>query len=434
MTKLSARIALMAFLFTAALLCRGVRAEEDGIDIFLKAIDPQGPAVIKTAAVAYEMTKELGSKTEEEIQAECDLMIANYQDMNNKPLDEAAIRQVTDAVRAKYSQGQTISGLVRFDYSQDPYRYTEIQFTVGGHTTTVIQKQEKSGPKGKTEAAQLESPSTVFISNTPTAAAKCEEFGRFRGLMAGLFTAEIPDQKDLSPRDRIIEVTKALCGGSDEARVFEIVETKPYDNGSTAYTLECGVGEKVTRRCTIVPEMGYICTKAATFNFRTGDPIEEYEADDFVKQPHSDLWYPTHYTERQYNPQTGALTQQCRYTIDQDSLVLNEPMTPEDFALEISANCGVIDAREGKNTNYVAVEPGELTLEPGGFDLEKLSWLKKPGEISSTPPSNTAQSNTSPSDSPSPAGEPKPLVRILLIAGGLLIIAAALVVRWLRNK
>ena len=434
MTKLSARIALMAFLFTAALLCRGVRAEEDGIDIFLKAIDPQGPAVIKTGTVAYELSKELGGKTEEEIQAECDQMIAIQQDINNKPLDEAAIRQVTDSVRAKYSQPRMISDLLCFDYSQEPYRYTKTELTIDGHTSTVIQKQEKGVPKDKAESAQFEPPITVFLSNTPVYITKCEEFGRVRGGMSGLLTVEIPDQKDLSPRDRIIEVTKMLCGGSDEARVFEIVETKPYDNGSTAYTLECGVGEKVTQRYTIVPEMGYICTKAEIFNFRTGDPIEEYEADDFVKQPHSDLWYPTHYTERRYNPQTGALTEQGRYTIDQDSLVLNEPMTPKDFALEISANCGVIDAREGKNTNYVAVEPGELTLEPGGFDLEKLSWLKKPGEISSTPPSNTAPSNTSPSGSPSPAGEPKPLVRILLIAGGLLIIAAALVVRWLRGK
>ena len=81
MIKISARVVLLALLFTAAAVChRAAAAEEDGVEIFLKAIDPEGPAAIKTGNIFYQRCVDYGPMTEEDIQAICQKVITRQKE------------------------------------------------------------------------------------------------------------------------------------------------------------------------------------------------------------------------------------------------------------------------------------------------------------------------------------------------------------------
>lgn len=94
------------------------------------------------------------------------------------------------------------------------------------------------------------------------------------------------------------------------------------------------------------------------------------------------LYWPMVCTEAKYDRVTGNLIERKSYHFQQLSLKLNQEMSPEDFSVGFRRGTIVLDGRGGKNDLFVAYKTGDLSLAPGGLDLEKKSWLRKhqPGE------------------------------------------------------
>ena len=164
--------------------------------------------------------------------------------------------------------------------------------------------------------------------------------------------------------------------------MFEVVETKPFMDFGEAKTLESRVGGKVVQRNVIVPNLGYISPLTQYYDYETGNLTEEYTAKDFVMIGSTGLYWPMVCTEAKYDRVTGNLIERKSYHFPPLSLKLNQEMSPEDFSVGFRRGTIVLDGRGGKNDLFVAYKTGDLSLAPGGLDLEKKSWLRKhqPGE------------------------------------------------------
>ncbi|MBQ6618596.1 MAG: hypothetical protein IJH68_00430 [Thermoguttaceae bacterium] len=380
------RLARCVMFFTVAFLGQSGRAEEDGIDIFLKAvISQQIQSPITSGAISYEKKVTIGDRTEEEIKKESDQLIADFKnDVPDHPYIKEIISGVPERVRAAYSRTRTISGRFRFDYSQKGCKFAEDQFTYEDFPESPlrsIKKQVSGRFSDRTEAAmELPLSSTIFVGSTAPNMVQFHQLGRLRGILVTGVSAIVEGKGERVAKEEIRQHFKKICEDNRDISVLKIAEIKPFEDGSTSYTLESAVADKVTQRFTIVPSMGYICPKIEFYDPSSGNLVKEYEAKEFVKLPRSGIFYPTHYTESDYNASTGKLTKKVEITIHQETLSLNEPMSPKDFSLEVPEGFRVYDSRDGGDAHYTAEEAGVLTLESDGLDLDKKPWLRKTTE------------------------------------------------------
>ena len=412
-----------AFMFTAVLMCGVCFAEEDGIDIFLKAvISQQSQSKIFSGQGTYDMSKGL-DKTEEEIQEEIDSTIALIK--QTLPPDHSQLKNIIEGypetVRAYYAEKHIFSGTFRFDYSQKDWHYIENQIIYDDDSerpVTVIEKRDARKLTAPVDAAMFDpSISQVMVNNTRSSVAEFNQFGRVRGMMVYLISAVVKEKGERLAREEIKEKTKKISGDKEGVTVMKITEKKPFDNGATAYTIESSAADQVSQRYVIVPALGYICPKIEYYDPQTGGLFQEYEASDFVLHQRSGLYYPTRYRETVYDPSTGRMRENKEYTIHQETLSLNETMSPKDFFIEVPEGLRVVDNRVG-GEEYIAEASGVLTLEPDGLALDKKSWLRK--TIAAPPNIYTTYYKNA-------------LPRILLMALGAALIVFALV-RRRRNK
>ena len=420
------------------LLIRGVGlAEEEGIDIFLKAVvSQQTGSVIFSGEASYEMNGGV-SKTDEEIQKEAELIVAEHNTISpgRSPLD---LQEVLENLRAQYAEQRRVSGNFRFDYSQKELQYVETQMIYDDNDenpVTVIEKRDPRslGNKKSVESAMFDSSiSQVIVSHTWTKLAEFEQFGRARGVSALLVSALVQEKGEDAAREGILELTKKLYGnkedsGDEDVSILKIVDRQPYENDATAYTIETAVKGQVTQRYVIVPEMGYICPKIEIFDNKTGKLIQEYEASDFVLHQSSGLYYPTRYREFKNDRLSGSKSESWEYVIDQETLSLNEKMSPNDFTLDLPKGTVVADSRDGNSITFIAEESGTLSLEADGFVLDKLSWLRNAAD-------GLSKSNHEP-DPDQPRVQPRgSLPRILLAALGIMLILLAVIIRRRKRK
>lgn len=382
MLKSLMKLALLALWAAASSICF---AEEDGLDLFLKAIENQQKgAAILSGKGSFEMTKGFGVKTEEEIQAEIDRKIAQYkEDMAGDPGLDQLIERVPQAVREQYGKTQKFSGSFHFDNSKEDYLYFEIQLIFSGGAdkpVTTIEKRSKDPKSPKTVNVLLDvGASQTFIGDSPYDYMDFSQFGRVRGGMARFVDAIAADKETKDVKSKFKTLLTAIGGNKENTKILEIAETKPFDNGSTAYTLESSVDGKVFQRCVIVPERGYVCPLIETYIPTTGNPLETYVSNDFIEV--SGIYYPTNCVEKKFDVTTGKLTEETSYKIDKETITLNEEESPKAFSIDVPEGCSVADCRDGKTESYRATAQGSLSLDEGGLDLKKASWLGKPGEI-----------------------------------------------------
>ena len=416
------RLTSWTLIFMAVLMCGVCFAEEDGIDVFLKAvISQQTQSKIFSGQGTYDMSKGL-AKTEEEIQEEIDYEIAKMKQMiPNHPQLKNIIEGYPKAVRARYAEKCVFSGAFRFDYSQKDWHYIENQMIYDGDSerpVTVIEKRDARKLTAPVDAAMFDpSISQVMVNNTRSSVAEFNQFGRVRGMMVYLISAVVKEKGERLAREEIKEKTKKISGDKEGVTVMKITEKKPFDNGATAYTIESSAAGQVSQRYVIVPALGYICPKIEYYDPQTGGLFQEYEASDFVLHQRSGLYYPTRYRETVYDPSTGRMRENKEYTIHQETLSLNETMSPKDFFIEVPEGLRVVDNRVG-NEEYIAEASGVLTLEPDGLALDKKTWLRK--TIAAPPNIYTTYYKNA-------------LPRILLMALGVVLIVFALA-RRRRNK
>ncbi|MBQ1456693.1 MAG: hypothetical protein IIZ25_12690 [Thermoguttaceae bacterium] len=282
----------------------------------------------------------------------------------------------------------------------------------------MIEKRDARKPTAPVDAAMFDpSISQVNVNNTQSSVAEFSQFGRVRGMMVYLISTVVKEKGERLAREEIKEKTKKISGDKEGVTVMKITEKKPFNDGATAYTIESSAAGRVSQRYIIVPALGYICPKIEYYDPRSGGLFQEYEASDFVLHQRSGLYYPTRYRETVYDPSTGRMRENKEYTIHQETLSLNEPMSPKDFFIEVPEGLRVVDNRVG-GEEYIAEASGVLTLEPDGLALDKKSWLRK--TIAAPPNIYTTYYKNA-------------LPRILLMALGAALIVFALV-RRRRNK
>ena len=396
---------LLAFVSAALLQALPVSAGEDGLDLFLDAVEAQlGDGGIVSGSGSYNITLTPGPRSEEEIQAEIDREIAMLkEDAEANPAVreavEAAIENVPRDIRAKCTVVRRFYGSFRFDYSEKNTEYVEKAFSeyfvkedsaladLPERETVMIQKRDLGGGRPSAEKAVYEmKASQVTVDDIPAAAEDFRTFGRIRSSTADLVRSLYAREGGVAAREKVkAQLTEVFGGmriGDADVKMFEVVETKPFMDFGEAKTLESRIGGKIVQRNVIVPNLGYISPLTQYYDYETGNLTEEYTAKDFVMIGSTGLYWPMVCTEAKYDRVTGNLIEKKSYHFQQLSLKLNQEMSPEDFSVGFRRGTIVLDGRGGKNDLFVAYEAGDLSLAPGGLDLEKKSWLRKhqPGE------------------------------------------------------
>ena len=386
------RLSQVLFVITLALLFspvgqtpqglaeEGAEDSEDGIDLFIKAaISEQTDSRIFSGAISYEVTISQ-SQTEEEIQKESKRLLGNIKEKYpDLPGVDSLIEKTPEALKAARST-KTNDCFIRFDCSKKGYEFIQTSVTNKDlpekHRHFLTRRHIGLFSVKNDTAVLFSNVPTVFVSGSGFSWAQMEQFGHLRGILATGIGAFVKKKGKAVAKEEVKQLFKKINGDNQDLSIMKIVETKPFEDGSTAITLETSVAGKVTQRFTIVPSMGYVCPKIEFYDSFSGNLVEEYEAREFVKHQGSGIYYPTYYTESNYNASNGKLTEKREYTIHQETLSLNEPMSPKDFTLEVAEGFEVYDTRGGKNAHYAADQAGVLTLEPDGLDLDKMPWLR----------------------------------------------------------
>ena len=396
---------LLAFVSAALLQALPVSAGEDGLDLFLDAVEAQlGDGGIVSGSGSYNITLTPGPRSEEEIQAEIDRQIAMLkEDAEANPAVreavEEAIENVPRDIRAKCTAERLFCGSFRFDYSEKNTEYIKKGVSeyfrgevleradILERETVMIQKRDLGGGRPSAEKAVYEmKASQVIVDDVPAAAEDFRTFGRIRSSMADLVRSLYAREGGAAGREKVKAQLNEVFGGmrigDADIKMFEVVETKPFMDFGEAKTLESRVGGKIVQRNVIVPNLGYISPLTQYYDYETGNLTEEYTAKDFVMIGSTGLYWPMVCTEAKYDRVTGNLIERKSYHFQQLSLKLNQEMSPEDFSVGFRRGTIVLDGRGGKNDLFVAYKTGDLSLAPGGLDLEKKSWLRKhqPGE------------------------------------------------------
>lgn len=376
---------------------------EDGFDLLLNAIDTQETlSPVLTGRGDFDLTITPGEKSEEEIQKEIEEVQAieeliHRDDPNRERL---LYEDIPRSVRSRYTEKKHLSGTFQFDYSKEGVEYAKesqipetgkksnpeavpdengvVVINANDLPSTLIERRETSkGGRPKAETAHGGTTlSSVVVSDTLVDIGRFSHFGRLHKEHVLLLNSLVKQFGGISgAKEKLNAMKETSRENGADSKLFEIVETKPFEGGAESFIIESSVDGKVTERYAIVPALGYVCPLIQRYN--DGKPSLEYIASDYVRDEKSGLYYPLTYEESFFEQETGNLASKRVYKIKRETLALNEPMSPEDFALDVSEKQIVVDKRGGRNESYTADTPGRLTLAPHGLDLKKQSWLTK---------------------------------------------------------
>ncbi len=217
---------------------------------------------------------------------------------------------------------------------------------------------------------------TAFISNEFFGLPEFHRFGRMQGSFVHNAIRTLLDDTSRSKfvfPPKGIEKFKSFL--TESGLEFSIAGEKEYDNGATATVLEVKKGDKVAERFWVDASKGYICPLIEGFDLE-GDGVREIKSSNFFLHRESGLWFPTQHSDKTYAATTGETVHFFTYQIDPSTFTINQPVSDEEFCIDIPVDGKVKDNRGGKNRSYVADQPGTLSLAKGGLDLDRMSWLR----------------------------------------------------------
>jgi len=224
-----------------------------------------------------------------------------------------------------------------------------------------------------------------------------QKYGRIQGIFSKTATLSMLDSNNL---DRFIflphkveEFKKTMDQLSRQfgVSILQISGKTPYDEGaSNAVVLESKNAMGIVyMRYWIDPSRGYICPLAQQYSPENGKIIQEYSAKNYFLHERSGLWYPQECEEKTWDVQNNILLESRQYKINPATFQINQPVSDDEFSIDIAENMVVVDERENPNAVYVATKNGALSLAKGGLDLDKMPWLAKDEKFEFVPHPST---------------------------------------------
>jgi len=289
--------------------------------------------------------------------------------------------RMVDELERTLREGQLTPQHLRGTYL---YRFTDDQqrqslFTVfyqnipdrQSMPTTVI---SEAGPQRVTSAYLNTEGRALTVLRYPGFVANFYQMGRIKGE---------PINNLLNEAERTgVGVASILTNAG-----YQVTGTETYDDNSQMYLVELRRNGRLVERYGIDPSKGYICPIVQVFDEETGHLTEEYISRGFFLHAGSGLWFPTSFLAKRYNALTGELVSRQEYTINAETIRINQPVSEHEFSIDIPAGFRVDDVRTDTSIRYTAHSEGVVSLAPGGLDLGNMGWLSREMSIDDFIPS-----------------------------------------------
>lgn len=221
----------------------------------------------------------------------------------------------------------------------------------------------------------------VVVEDIPRQPFECQHFGRHYGFIARRLCTTLLKHSD----EKFVFSEKGKQAVVDYMKEhnwqFVLAGTANYDDIQQATVLEIRKGDIVVERYWIDPARGYICPLIQCFDDQ-GKLELERKASKYFLHEKSGLWYPEVFEEmNMWSPITGKITR--KFILNKSTFQLNQPVSDEEFAIDIPEKMSVYDSRNGKGRTmkYIAMQPGVLSLAKGGLDLDQMDWLMREGDL-----------------------------------------------------
>jgi hypothetical protein len=227
------------------------------------------------------------------------------------------------------------------------------------------------------------------VSTSNYSVVQFQKFGRIQDMFSKTATISMLDSKNLDRfiflPDKIAEFKKTIeqLKNQSNLSILQVVGSTPYDDArGSAIILESRNDKGIVyMRYWIDPSRGYICPLAQQYSPENGKILIEYSARNYFLHEKSGLWYPQECEEKTWDARSDSLLESRQYRINPVTFQINQPVSDEEFSIDIVENMVVVDERVTPNVVYVTTESGSLSLAQGGLDLDQMSWLVKEEKV-----------------------------------------------------
>jgi hypothetical protein len=360
-----------------------------GIDLFIEACHWQGtnPAMIRTGYAEFEVAVTTTLPTDADIRAEIDSRcqgireaIATQPDPKIRAVYETALTKIPELVRVRRTgkkqsrikvlfAGNSPSGKRRYDVANyDP--------AIGGWERPVFALRRDASKEGGDNAMYDESALMATLGKTTYGVVEFQAFGRMQGTPSRFATAALLQNSDpdlFKFSHGAVEKFKA-----DVAQLarpgtidpYQLAGKTTYERGAVAYIVETRAkpADALLQRYWIDPSRGHVCPLIQLYDSQ-GRLVLEWRSASYFLHVESGLWFPASCIYTEYSADTGAIRKRTDYRIDQNTLKLNQPVSDEEFTIQIPEGATVLDARGAKQRNYRAVKATTLSFAENGLDL-----------------------------------------------------------------
>lgn len=256
-----------------------------------------------------------------------------------------------------------------------------------------------------------------------------QKFGRVQGTLSKMATVSMLDPNVLDQfvflahKIENLKKTMRQLAGSSGATILQISGNTSYDDGAgNAVILESQNAKGIVyMRYWIDPSRGYVCPLVQEYSPENGKILKEYTSGDYFLHAKSGLWYPATHEEKTWD-ENETLTESQLYTIDPDTFQFNQPVSDQEFYIDVPEGQTVVDSRGMPSMTplptYHSIDKGTLSLAKNGLNLSEMTWLS-PLEI--------------PREYQIQRGR-YILFRLSLVGIGLIFISIALYRMWRRGK
>ncbi len=373
---------------------KGAEEAATGVDLFVEACRWQGlnPAMIRTGSVELELLVTTPQKSTKEIQEEVDQRskelheFIQMQEGEEIRSDlEGALKKLPDVVRARNTGARRSLIKVLFGGNDSTFgkrRCEVINYNPAaeGWDKPLLGLRRGLTKDGEDTALWDEGAFMATVSRTGILVPEFQAFGRMQGFASKVATMALlggTDSELFEFQQSDIEAFKAgivRMKIEGKADLYRSAGEEEYDEGAMAYVVENCLNGKVLQRYWIDASRGYICPLIQYYD-QNGKLQREWKSSDYFLHEKSGLWFPERYKYTVNQENTGELREQREYTLDRNTLQINQEVSDEEFSVQIPVNASVLDTRSGKQVHYRAAEVVTLSLAKGGLELDSLRGL-----------------------------------------------------------